>query len=134
MARPRINLRFKLEPEGVRRALAVAEEIRPVFEKALGELLERFAVAMLAEARALCPVDTGTLQASIEAGVKATLNGWALELLANADGSAPYAGHVEFGTVAMPARPYIRPVAIKYRPMFVAELRALRDDVKKLAR
>lgn len=133
MATPRIAFRFALEPVGVRRAISKMESLQPVFERAMGALLTDYAERMIAEAKALCPVDTGTLQASIEVEVRKLVAGWVLELKPNADGSAPYAGHVEFGTVSMPARPFIRPVAEKYHPMFVADLRALRREVIKLA-
>lgn len=56
------------------------------------------------EARALVPVDTGALQESIKVDVE----GEAVNLVAGG-GDVDYSLHVEFGTVRMPAQPFMRP-------------------------
>jgi len=57
--------------------------------------------AICAEAKALCPRDTGALQESI--AVRMTQDGG--EVYAG----APYAVHVEMGTMESPARPFLYP-------------------------
>ena len=57
--------------------------------------------AICMEAKALCPVDTGALQASIS--VRMTPDGG--EVYAG----APYAAQVEMGTMERPAQPFLFP-------------------------
>jgi HK97 gp10 family phage protein len=61
---------------------------------------------ILATAKALCPVDTGLLQSSIEMFVGHSEMG---RLEVQVGSSVRYAGFVEFGTSKMAAQPYLRP-------------------------
>lgn len=82
------------------------------YDGSLGEIAagitERISAAISAgaetvaeQARSVCPVDTGALQASIAV----TQNGTSAEISANTD----YAAYVEFGTSKMAAQSYLVP-------------------------
>lgn len=70
-------------------------------EQVMIEVCEAKAELVLARAKSICPVDTGTLQASI---VKEAIDN------GNRVGSrVDYAGYVEHGTRYQHAQPYLRP-------------------------
>jgi HK97 gp10 family phage protein len=58
-------------------------------------------------AKAICPVDTGRLVASIEGEVDPS--SMAMRLSAGDEAEVNYAGYVELGTRYMAAQPYLRP-------------------------
>ncbi len=60
--------------------------------------------AVAAEARALCPVDTGRLRNSISVSA----DGGGAVISANTD----YAAYVEFGTSNAPSQPFMVPAAV----------------------
>ncbi len=60
---------------------------------------------ILREAQAACPVDSGTLRASLNSRVTASGGNASAEVCAG----APYAASVELGTFHQPARPYLLP-------------------------
>lgn len=68
------------------------------------------------EARAECPVDTGTLRRSIHGQVDGT------------DGvvgtNTEYAGYVEFGTYKMAAKPYLAPALKSHQSDIIAAIAA----------
>jgi HK97 gp10 family phage protein len=98
------------------------------FERGLTRISADIRSKMEAEAIALAPKRTGDLRSSIKAEVRREVQQWVVELRANADGKAPHAGFVEYGTSKMSAQPYLRPVIEKYRPIWRAEVLKLRRE------
>ncbi len=94
-----------------------SEDIRQV----LLPVQRKWAGYMVREARRIVPVRTGRLRASIRVGPdrEAGRTGAAAATII---ADAPYAGFVEFGTVRMSPRPYLRPAVNKYA-------RKYRDDL-----
>jgi HK97 gp10 family phage protein len=72
-------------------------------------------------AKAVVPVDTGALQASIESHMENDTHG---VVSANTD----YAGYVEYGTTRAPAQPYMHPSFDAARPAFEQGLVRLFDE------
>jgi len=70
-----------------------------------------------ADAKTLCPVDTGALRGSIKTQVEG--------MSAKVTASMEYAGYVEFGTYKMAPRAYMRPAADINEPKFIAAMEAL---------
>lgn len=89
-------------------------DIRDLLENQLGP-------AIVADAQAACPVDTGKLKASIHQVMRD--DGMAVQIHADAkaedrDGAEldyTYAGYVEEGTRRMAAQPYLRPALWRRR-------------------
>lgn len=84
-------------------------------ERPISALLTRLGNRMVEESQAICPVDTGRLQDSIEFFIEG--RGLTSKMWFGA--TAPYAWYVEMGhnTVDgqwVPAQPFIRPVAFRY--------------------
>lgn len=71
------------------------------------DLLEQLGSEIEADARAVCPVDTGRLRDSLEHEV----NGDTLRVGTNVE----YAVYVEEGTRYMEAEPYLRPALFRVR-------------------
>jgi len=79
---------------------------KEITDKVMGKL-ETYAQAVTAEAKRLCPVDTGQLRNSIGYTIRRG------EMIVSIHADQSYARFVEFGTRRMRARPFIRP-AIAY--------------------
>jgi HK97 gp10 family phage protein len=77
------------------------------------ELLRSIAEDIAADARDLCPVDTGTLRDSIavEAAEENLESGPSISIVAKTD----YAAFVEEGTRTHRAQPFLRPALNKHR-------------------
>lgn len=73
----------------------------------VSDFLERLGVAIEADAKVACPVDTGRLRDSIEHEV----NGRTLRVGTNVE----YAVYVEEGTRYMDAEPFLRPALYRVR-------------------
>ena len=71
------------------------------------------------EAQRRCPVDTGTLKASIGLNVKD--NGMTAEV----EPTMHYAPYVEYGTRYMSAQPYVRPALEAQKQKFISDLNSL---------
>ena len=72
---------------------------------AVGKQLTRMAIKVDRRAKQLAPVDTGRLRASITNDLSRDAQG----LVARVGTDVDYAPHQEFGTVNMPAHPFLRP-------------------------
>ena len=98
----------------------LASRLAPVAQAQVDEASERVA----AGARAIVPVRTGRLKASLQsepAGV--------LSAVTRTD--VPYAAAVELGTAKRPAKPYLRPAAFTEAARFPVEVaKALRLAIK----
>lgn len=79
-----------------------------------GKYLKRKAIQVQRGAKQRCPVDTGRLRASITEALGEDGRG----LVARIGTNVEYARHVEFGTVRMRAKPFLRPAldAVKGQP------------------
>ena len=98
MARRPLN--FVVYNKAVMRSLDAAA--RNLNEQGLTRVLDKAALIVENEAKQLCPVDTGTLRASIHTekrGKNARI------VRAGTD----YAEYVEFGSARTPAQPFLRP-------------------------
>ena len=69
--------------------------------------LYQHAEIVMTASKQVCPVDTGTLLASIKKNVQRV--GFKVIGTIWTDNTAPYAGMVEYGTSKMKARPFFRP-------------------------
>ncbi|MCS7124780.1 MAG: HK97 gp10 family phage protein [Candidatus Bathyarchaeota archaeon] len=92
--------------EGLQKALRSLDES---MQRAVQEKLEKWAMEVREDAKALAPVRTGRLRGSIYAKT----SGWTVEVGATAE----YAIYVEFGTRHMQAQPFIRPAFEEHLPM-----------------
>ena len=90
-------------------------EMRYRCQKAVNEALEVVAEEIAEHARRRAPVLSGELRDSIHV----TLRGRSLAVVAG----APYAAHVEFGTIDTPTQPFMRPAVTKGRKMLVSEVK-----------
>lgn len=82
-------------------------------------IVRRTGYAVVADAQAICPVDTGFLRSSI--GVDFDNNGLGFV----AGPTANYGAHVEFGTSRMAPRAYMGPAFDRQAAVAVAALAAL---------
>ena len=92
-------------------------EIVARFPGAVRAVVAKTALDVEADAKALCPVDTGALRASIKAEIDGTR--------ATIEPHQEYAGYVEFGTYKMAPRAYMRPAADINEPKFIAAMEAM---------
>lgn len=90
-------------------------------------VLRRAAFAMEADAKALAPVDTGNLRASISTTV--TGDGRAGQMSAEIGPTALYGGYVEFGTSTQAGQPFMAPAFDRQVPGFEAALAGLADEM-----
>jgi HK97 gp10 family phage protein len=81
-------------------------------------------------ARALVPVDTGTLKAAIESQAP-KVRGLTGRVGLNSSAASGYWFFVEFGTVHMAARPFFRPAAELEREAFIRRLRDIGPKVER---
>ena len=92
-------------------------EIVARFPGAVRAVVAKTALDVEADAKALCPVDTGALRGSIKAEIEGTR--------ATIEPHMEYAGYVEFGTYKMAPQAYMRPAADINEPKFIAAMEAL---------
>lgn len=92
-------------------------DIAARFPGAVRAVVAKAALDIEADAKALCPVDTGALRGSI----KAEVEGFRAEIAPHKE----YAAYVEFGTYKMAPRAYMRPAADINEPKFIAAMEAL---------
>lgn len=82
------------------------------------ETAQEAAEEILCEAQAACPVDSGTLRASLTSRVSGSGGIYQAEISAG----APYAASVELGTFHQPARPFLLPAFQRVGRMAAAGL------------
>lgn len=92
-------------------------EITARFPGAVRAAVAKAAYDTEADAKTLCPVDTGALRGSIKTQVEGAS--------ARVTASMEYAGYVEFGTYKMAPRAFMRPAADINEPKFIAAMEAL---------
>lgn len=91
---------MKISVSGADGALGLFADINTDLSGAMAQAAELVANS----AKAMCPVDTGTLQASISAASSASS--------ASVGAGAGYAAYVEFGTCKMAAQPFLVPALL----------------------
>lgn len=74
-------------------------------DSAAGKFLTRKAIRTVRHAKRIAPVDTGRLRSSITHEVGGDAEG----IVARVGTNVEYAAHLEYGTVRMSARPFLRP-------------------------
>lgn len=116
-------------------SIDVSEPLRLAasFENAAGAVGSRVSAALRktahdiqADATALAPVDTGTLQNSISTDI--TGDGRFTTMAAEIGPTAEYGGFVEEGTSRMAAQPYMGPAFDRRYPLFEAALGKIAED------
>ena len=94
---------------------AIIEQAKPKLEK----VVQIAAREIERDGKRAAPVDTGATKNSIQPEFKG--------LSARIGPSTEYAMHLEFGTVSMPARPFMIPALESARPRFI---KAIQEVVK----
>lgn len=89
-------------------------------ELATSAIVRKAALDVEAQAKAIVPVDTGTLKNSIQT----EFPGRTRAIIAP---HTEYESYVEFGTRGRKGKPYMRPAAEKVRPSFIEALRRLEE-------
>ena len=106
-----VSLNVKGLDEAIDAIIRISKGLGPVATATLNEIAE----GVVEQAQGLAPVKTGRLRASI--GITAQGDNF-VEVSA----TAPYAGYVEFGTIKMSPRPFMRPalafIEDKYSKLF----------------
>lgn len=85
--------------------LEALERLRDGLEEACGRAAAETCERVREEARALCPVQSGALRASLRCGV--SMEGATARESVSA--GAPYAARVELGTLGRAPKPFLRP-------------------------
>ncbi len=109
MAKSGLSLEVKLN-----RIPALSRQLQTEVSRAVRET----ALAIEEKAKRYAPVDTGALQASIQAKVTGPFS-------AEIAPGTEYAEHVEYGTRHMAAQPYMTPAAEEERPLFLGRMKDL---------
>ena len=118
-------MKIGVEIVGGQRLVAhLAEAIRNIDPKTR-EALREVAHKVVQDAKALCPVDTGSLQRSIRAEeYPPEVNIYRIFVVAGGKIINPktrkkvdYAAYVEYGTSRAPAQPFLRPALEQNRPL-----------------
>lgn len=113
--------------EGMDRTLAALRRAPEVTRTHASGAVAVSTFAVAQKARALVPVNTGTLKASIESSnVVSGLSG-----RVGVSAAAYYWRFIEFGTVKMAARPFFRPAAEDEREAFVQRMRDIGPKVER---
>jgi len=120
-----INLEVEMDVEPlIQRLSRISEQGKLETIKAL----EKAAEMVRDEAKAICPVDTGSLQRSIRT-FKREVGGVLCSVGVSAGGyvvnpetrrTVDYAGFVEYGTSRMAAKPFLRPAFVTMKPLIIA--------------
>ncbi len=95
-------------------------EIAEALPVETGEIVKETAYEIEGEAKVRAPVDTGALRASIETSHPARTRS---EVATGVE----YGVYQEYGTVKMPAQPFMTPAAEAARPRFMGKMRNLED-------
>ena len=85
------------------------------------QAVTKTALAVVADAQASAPVDTGALRGSISAEIRGDE--------AVVGPTVHYGGYVELGTSKMRAQPYLFPAADKHTPAFVDAIADVGDAI-----
>ena len=85
------------------------------------QAVAKTALAVVADAQAAAPVDTGALRGSISADIRGAE--------AVVGPTVHYGGYVELGTSKMRAQPYLFPAADKHTPAFVDAVADVGDAI-----
>jgi HK97 gp10 family phage protein len=99
---------------------------------AVSRVIATTAFSLTQRARASVPVDTGALQASLRSYASGMTGGVVVES-GFIRGRQPevYWRFVEYGTVRVPARPFLRAAAESELPTFEARIRSLASDIER---
>jgi HK97 gp10 family phage protein len=122
--------KVKLTLEGMDRTLKALRETPEVAKLHASSAIGVSTFAIAQRARALVPVDTGTLKAAIESQ-SPKIKGLTGRVGLDASAASGYWFFVEFGTRFMSARPFFRPAAELERNDFV---RRMQDIGPKMER
>jgi HK97 gp10 family phage protein len=98
-------------------------KIAAALPKATGVIVRKAAFDVEATAKTLVPVDTGMLKNSI---MTEEVSPTSMIVAPHTE----YAAYVEWGTVKMAARPYLRPAAERVRAPFVYAMSKLEERLK----
>lgn len=98
-------MNIKVSAQGAQNVAAALEAIGQRLPGLAAQGLERGLAIMAADARSLCPQNTGALRDSIYTSVSETASGATGKLGAGAG----YAAYVELGTKDMQAKPFLYP-------------------------
>lgn len=113
--------------DGMTRTLAALRRAPEVTRVHASSAVGASTFAVAQRARALVPVDTGTLRSSIEAS--RVVSGLVGRVGVSKD--AYYWRFVEFGTVRQAARPFFRPAAEEERGVFIQRMRDIGPRVER---
>lgn len=126
-----------VEVYGLNQLMARLAKMKEELESATADALREVAAQMRDDAKAFCPVDTGSLRASIrvQAYVKPKAHFYNVGVSAGGYVTNPksgmkvnYASHVEFGTSRQRAQPFMRPA---YEGNKHNILRIMKEGLKK---
>ena len=95
---------------------AIIEQAKPKLEK----VVQIAAHTIERKGKQSVPVDTGATKSSIQPEFKG--------LSARIGPSTEYAMHLEFGTVSMPARPFMIPALESVRPGFIKAIQEVMEN------
>jgi len=133
-----------VEIVGKDRVKAVLRRVTEGMDPKLSSNLQAAAERVKEDAKVLCPVDTGSLRASIRRESLAKPAGSLWEIGVRAGGyitnpktgkKVDYASYVEFGTSRMRPKPFLRPALLNNRALIEdAVRRALNEDVEEASR
>ncbi|HYG66098.1 MAG TPA: HK97-gp10 family putative phage morphogenesis protein [Anaeromyxobacteraceae bacterium] len=116
-----------IEVQGASRLQSLLGRLSGRIAAAVAEETLAGAEAVAREAKALAPVDTGRLRASIEALREGRTSAVVVA-------RAPYAAFVEYGTRRMAAQPFMRPAAQRARAEVAARIgEAVRRETRAAA-
>lgn len=126
------------------RVKAVLDRARGGIGEEVAEAIDEVAEKVKADAKRMCPVDTGSLKASIRKMVVARPGGNRWEVSVRAGGyvtnpkthrKVDYAMHVEYGTSNSRAQPFLRP-AVSQNLAAIREVlsRAVGECIEKAAK
>ena len=132
---------FQVEVIGGDRIKAVLERLQGGLDEKVSKALQDIAERIKEDAKALCPVDTGSLRASIRREAVARPAGTVWEVGVRAGGyitnpktrrKVDYAVYVEKGTSRRRATPVLRPAVLNNRTLIGEAVgKAVREDVEE---
>ncbi len=114
-----VALKMEIEQKDINQLIFKATQYEVKKQLAVKALVERYTTLIYKEAIRLVPVDTGNLRDSIYTVLDQGIRGPSGEIRTD---TTSYAIFVEFGTVFMDARPYMRQAFQRYVESFVTEL------------
>lgn len=114
----------EVEIIGATRLIARLARLEKSLNVAAVKNIKRVAGDIRDDAKAICPVDTGSLRRSIRVGSYARPARHVFSIRVTAGGhitnpktkrKVDYASYVEYGTSRQPGQPFLRPAIIKHR-------------------